>query len=78
MGMRLRQELYDMRAVPFDLKLRMLEAEVMEALLYGCVMWTLGKENFAELRMAHNSLLLRIIGFQRRKRRPPHVVRQGP
>ena len=75
MGMRLRQELYDMRAVPFDLKLRMLEAEVMEALLYGCVTWTLGKGHFAELRTAHHRFLLRIIGigFQRRQR-TDHVM----
>ena len=67
-----------MEAAPFALKLRMLKAEVMETLLYGCVTWTLGKEHFAELRTAHHRFLLRIIGFQRRQRIPPHVVRQGP
>ena len=50
------------------LELRMLKAEVMETLLYGCVTWTLGKEHFAELRTAHHRFLLRIIGFQRRQR----------
>ena len=43
-----------MEAAPFALKLRMLKAEVMETLLYGCVTWTLGKEHFAELRTAHH------------------------
>ena len=57
-----------MEAAPFALKLRMLKAEVMETLLYGCVTWTLGKEHFAELRTAHHRFLLRIIGFQRRQR----------
>ena len=34
---RFKRELYDMEAAPFALKLRMLKAEVMETLLYGCV-----------------------------------------
>ena len=63
---RFKRELYDLEAAPFALKVRMLEAEVMETLLYGCVPWTLGKEHFAELRTAHHRFLLRIIGFQRR------------
>ena len=55
-----------MEAAPFVLKLRMLKAEVMETLLYGCVTWTLCKKHFAEPRTAHHRFLLRIIGFQRR------------
>ena len=62
-----------MFAAPFTLKLRMLKAEVVETLLYGCVTWTLGKEHFAELRMARHSFLRRIIGFQRRQR-TDHVI----
>ena len=50
---------------PVRLKLRMLKAEVIETLLYGCVTLTLGKEHFAELRTGHHRFLLRIIGFQR-------------
>ena len=65
---RFKRELYDMEDAPFTLKVRMLKAEVMETLLYGCVTWTLGQEHFAELRTAHHNLLLRIIGFQRRQR----------
>ena len=57
-----------MGAAPFALRLRMLKAEVMETLRYGCVTWTLGKEHFAELRTPHPRFLLRIIGFQCRKR----------
>ena len=34
---RFKRELYDMEAAPFALKRRMLKAEVMETLLYGCV-----------------------------------------
>ena len=57
-----------MEAAPFALKLRMLTVEVMETLLYGCITWTLRKEHFVELRMAHHRFLLRIVGFQRRQR----------
>ena len=63
---RFTRELCNMEAAPFALKLRMLKAEVMETLLYGCVTCTLGKEHFAELRTAHHRYLLRIIGFHRR------------
>ena len=42
-----------------SLKLRMLKADVMETLLYGCVPWTLGKEHFVELRTAYHRFLLR-------------------
>ena len=65
---RFERELYDMEAAPFALKLRMLKAEVMETLPYGCVSWTLGKEHFAELRTAHHRFLLRMVGFERRQR----------
>ena len=64
---RLKRELYDMEDAPFTLKMRMLQAEVMETLLYGCVTWALGQEHFAELRTAQHNLL-RIIGFHRRQR----------
>ena len=46
----------------------MLKAEAIETLLYGCVTWTLGAEHFAKLRMAHQQVLLRVVGFQRRLR----------
>ena len=65
---RFKRELYDMEDAPFTLKVRMLKAEVMETLLYGCVTWTPGQEHFPQLRTAHHNLLLRIIGFQRRQR----------
>ena len=66
---RFKQELYDIEAAPFALKMRMLKAlGVMKTLLYGCVTWNLGNEHFAELRTAYHRFLLRIIGFQRRLR----------
>ena len=57
-----------MEVAPFNLKVRMLKAEVIETLLYGCMTWTHGQEHFAELRTVHYNLLLRIIGFQHRQR----------
>ena len=47
---RFKRELYDLEAAPFTLKVRMLKAEVMETLLYGCVTWILRKEHFSEVR----------------------------
>ena len=34
---RFKREVYDTEAAPFALKLRMIKAEAMETLLYGCV-----------------------------------------
>ena len=65
---RFKRELYDMEDATFTLKVRMLNAELMETLLCGFVSWTPGKEHCAELRTAHHKLLLRITGFQRRQR----------
>ena len=47
---RFKRDLYSIAAAPFAVNVRMLTAEVVETLLYGCVTWTLGKEHFAELR----------------------------
>ena len=45
----------------------MLEAEVLETLLYGCTTWSLGQAHHAKLRTVHHPLLLRITGFSRRQ-----------
>ena len=63
---RLGPELYDRATAPLSLKLRMLNAEEIETLLYGCVTWTLKAERFVKLRAAHLQVLLRVIGFRRR------------
>ena len=78
---RLQWELYDMETAPFTLNVRMVEADVMETLLYGCAMWTLGKEHFAELRTAHDRFPLRVIGSsadnaQTTSRRTPRPSRR--
>ena len=56
--------------VTLSLKTRMVKAEAIEALLYGCSTWTLRQEHYAKLRTVHHRVLLRIIGAQRK--RPDH------
>ena len=61
-------QLYDRRNVRLSLKIRLFKAEVMEAMLYGCAMWTICSQDFSSLRTTHHKLLLRIIGFRRKDR----------
>ena len=56
------RELYDQPKVALSLKTRMVKAEAIEALLYGCNTWTLRQEHYAKLRTVHHRVLLRIIG----------------
>ena len=56
-----------METIYFMLKVRMLDSELMEKLLHGCVAWTLGVKHFAVLHGAHRTLLLRVIDFHRRQ-----------
>ena len=53
-------------------KARMVKAEAIEALLYGCSTWTLRQEHHAKLRTVHHRVLLRIIGAQ--GKRPDHRI----
>ena len=57
------------RALPQD-RIRMIKAEAIEALLYGCSTWTLRQKHYAKLRTVHHRVLLRIMGAQRN--RPDH------
>ena len=66
------RELYDQPKVALSLKTRMVKAEAIEALLYGCSTWTLRQEHYAKLRTVHR-VLLRIIGAQR-KRLDHHTI----
>ena len=71
--MRIRQysrELYGQPKVALSLKIRMVKAEAIETLLYGCSTWTLRQEHYAKLRTVHHRVLLRIIGAQ--LKRPDH------
>ena len=64
------REHYGQPNVALSLKTRMVKAEAIEALLYGCSTWTLRQEHYAKLRTVHHRVLLCIIGAQRK--RPDH------
>ena len=64
------RELYGQPKVALSLKTRIVKADAIEALLYGCSTWTLRQEHYAKLRTVHHRVLLRIIGAQRK--RPDH------
>ena len=56
------RELYGQPKVALSLKTRMVKAEAIEALLYGCSTRALRQEHYAKLRTVHHRVLLRIIG----------------
>ena len=66
------EELYDQPKEAPPLKARMVKAEAVEALLYGCSWWTLRQEHHSKLRTVHHRVLLRIIRAQRK--RPDHRI----
>ncbi|CAB1107288.1 unnamed protein product [Ectocarpus sp. CCAP 1310/34] len=61
------RELFDRPQAPFRLKIRLLQAEAMEALLYGCMTWSPLNGHYQTLRSIHHRLLLRVIGYKRKK-----------
>ena len=58
-------ELFDRPNAPLRLKARLLKAEAMEALLYGCMTWAPRNAHHRQLRTTHHKLLLRVIGYHR-------------
>ena len=61
-------DLYDRPSAPLELKIRMLKAEVLETMLYGCVTWSPRAYHYDALRRAHQSFLTRCIGWRKRNR----------
>ena len=61
-------EIYDRPGVGLRLKVRLLKAEVVETLLYGCMTWSPNKPDYDRLRRVHHSMLLRCLGWWKRKR----------
>ena len=57
-------ELYDRSSAPLELKLRMLRAEGLETMLYGCVTWSPRAYHYDTLHQAHHRFLTRCIGWQ--------------
>ena len=54
-----------MPSTPLRLKARLLKAEAMEALLYGCMTWAPRNAHYRQLRTTHHELLLRVIRYHR-------------
>ena len=61
-------ELYDRPSALLELKIRMLRAEVLETMLYGCVMWSPRACHYDTLRRAHHRFLTRYIGWRKHNR----------
>ena len=59
---------YDRPSVPLELKIRMLRAEVLETMLYGCVTWSPRACHYDTRRRAHHRFLIRCIGWQKHNR----------
>ena len=58
-------ELYDRPSAPLELKIRMLRAEVLETMLYGCVTSSPRACHYDTLRRAHHRSLTRCIGWRK-------------
>ena len=58
-------ELYNRPSAPPELKMRMLRAEVLDTMLYGCVTWSPRACHYDTLRRAHHSFLTRSIGWRK-------------
>ena len=58
-------ELFDRPNAPLRLKVRLLKAEAMEALLYAYMTWAPRNADYRQLRMTYHKLLLRVIGYRR-------------
>ena len=56
-------ELYNQPSAPLEPKIRMVRAEVLEKMLYGCVTWSPRACHYDTLRQAHHSFLTRCIGW---------------
>ena len=61
-------EIYDRPCVRVHLKVWLLKAEVVETLVYGCMTRSQNKSDYDRLRRVHPSMLLRFIGWRKRKR----------
>ena len=61
---RFSRELFDRPRAPWRLKVRLLRAEAMEVLLYGCMTWGPRRDHYRLLRGTHHRLLLRVIGYR--------------
>ena len=61
-------ELHDRSSAPLELKIRMLRAEVLETMLYGCVTWSPRACHYDTLRRVHHRFLTRCIDWRKHNR----------
>ena len=61
-------KLYDRPSAPLELKSRMLKAEGLETMLYGCVTWSSRACYYDMLRRAHHMFPTRCTGWRKNKR----------
>ena len=61
-------ELYDRPSAPLELKIRMLRAEVLETMLYGCVTWSPRACHYDTMCRDHHRFLTRCIGWRKHNR----------
>ena len=61
-------ELHNRPSVRLELKIRMLIAEVLETMLYGCVTWSPRACHYDTMRRAHHRFLTNSIGWQNNNR----------
>ena len=62
-----KMEIYD-RPGAFRLKIRLLKAEVIDAVLCSCMAWSPNNPNYDRLRQVHHAMLPRCLGWGKRKR----------
>ena len=60
--------LYDGLSVRLRLEMRLLKAEVIDTLRHGCVTWSPNKPDYDRLRRVQHSMVLRCLGWRKRKR----------
>ena len=61
-------ELHDRPSAPLELKIRMVRAEVLKTILYGCVPWSPCAYHYDTLRRAHHRFLTLCIGWRKHSR----------
>ena len=64
---RFSRELFDRPRAPCRLKVRLVRAEAMEALLYGCMTWAPRRDHYRLLRRTYHRLLLQVLGYRRER-----------
>jgi len=59
--------MFDNRGRWLSLKVKLLQVEVLETLVYGCATWTLKAKDYSTLRKHHTHFLRRITNFRKSK-----------